>query len=97
MGGLDAHGSLPTGAEFGDRNTTMRTSQSFSPPALRGGLLALLAALLFGASTPRLQLFGKQVGVFSTATCFYAGAALAGGLLRRPAGCCGARRRERRR
>jgi len=42
-------------------------------PALRGGLLALLAAALFGVSTPPLQQFG--VGAFSTAALLYAGAA----------------------
>ena len=36
--------------------------QSSSRPALRGGLLALLAALLFGVSTPLVQRFGDGVG-----------------------------------
>jgi drug/metabolite transporter (DMT)-like permease len=53
-------------------------------PALRGGLLALLAALLFGASTPLVQLFGGNVGAFSTAALLYAGAAAVGALSRRP-------------
>ncbi|MEJ8823655.1 DMT family transporter [Variovorax humicola] len=48
-------------------------------------MLALLAALLFGASTPLLQFFGQRAGPFTTAACLYAGAALVGGLLRRPA------------
>lgn len=53
-------------------------------PALRGGLLALLAALMFGASTPLVQRFGLGLGSFSTAALLYAGAALVGALLRRP-------------
>lgn len=53
-------------------------------PALRGGLIALLAALLFGASTPLVQRFGAGLGSFSTAALLYAGAALVGALLRRP-------------
>ena len=53
-------------------------------PALRGGLLALAAALLFGVSTPLVQRFGAGVGSFSTAALLYAGAALIGSLLRRP-------------
>ena len=51
-------------------------------PALRGALLALLAALLFGISTPLVQRFGVGIGAFSTAALLYAGAALAGALLR---------------
>ena len=54
-------------------------------PALRGGLIALGAALLVGASTPLVQKFGAGVGSFWTAALLYAGAALAGGLSRRPA------------
>jgi drug/metabolite transporter (DMT)-like permease len=53
-------------------------------PAARGALLALLAAVLFGASTPLVQRFGFGVGSFSTAALLYAGAALVGALLRRP-------------
>ncbi len=52
-------------------------------PALRGGLLALLAATLFGISTPLVQYFGAGLGALSTAALLYAGAALAGALLRR--------------
>ncbi len=51
-------------------------------PAIRGGLLALLAAALFGVSTPLVQYFGKGLGAFSTAAMLYAGAAVAGALLR---------------
>ncbi len=54
-------------------------------PALKGGLLALLAAVLFGVSTPLVQRFGTGVGSFCTASLLYAGAALIGALLRRPA------------
>ncbi len=53
-----------------------------SLPALRGGLLALLAALLFGASTPLVQQFGAGLGAFSTAALLYAGAAAVGLLSR---------------
>jgi drug/metabolite transporter (DMT)-like permease len=56
-----------------------------SLPALRGGLLALLAAALFGVSTPLVQQFGAGLGAFSTAALLYAGAALIGGLARQPA------------
>ena len=51
-------------------------------PAVKGGLLALLAAALFGVSTPLVQYFGKGLGAFSTAALLYAGAAVAGALLR---------------
>ena len=51
-------------------------------PALRGALLALLAAALFGASTPLIQLLGKGVGAWTTAGLLYAGAALVGLLTR---------------
>lgn len=53
-------------------------------PASRGALLALLAALLFGASTPLLQSAGAGVGPWLTAALLYAGAALSGWLLRAP-------------
>ena len=51
-------------------------------PALRGGLLALLAATLFGVSTPLVQKLGQGQGPFETAALLYAGAGLAGALLR---------------
>jgi drug/metabolite transporter (DMT)-like permease len=60
------------------------TSWTRTFPALRGGLLALAAALLFGVSTPFLQRAGIGVGPFSTAALLYGGAALLGALLRRP-------------
>jgi drug/metabolite transporter (DMT)-like permease len=53
-------------------------------PALRGAGLALVAAILFGISTPLLQRAGAHVGPLMTATLLYAGAALAGALLRQP-------------
>ncbi|MEY2890936.1 MAG: hypothetical protein RJA98_844 [Pseudomonadota bacterium] len=53
-------------------------------PALRGAALALLAAALFGLSTPLVQRLGVGLGSFSTAALLYAGAALVGALLRQP-------------
>ena len=55
---------------------------SRSLPALRGGVLALLAAALFGISTPLVQQFGFGLGAFSTAALLYAGAAAVGLLSR---------------
>lgn len=54
-------------------------------PALKGGLLALLAAALFGVSMPLVQQLGLGLGPFTTAALLYAGAALIGALLRQPA------------
>jgi drug/metabolite transporter (DMT)-like permease len=51
-------------------------------PAVRGGLLALTAAVLFGISTPLVQRFGSGVGAFATAALLYMGAAAAGAALR---------------
>lgn len=53
-------------------------------PALRGGFLALLAASLFGISTPLVQRLGVDMGPFTTAALLYAGAALVGAFSRRP-------------
>ena len=53
-------------------------------PALRGGFLAVLAATLFGASTPLVQRAGAGIGAFTTAALLYAGAALLAALMRRP-------------
>lgn len=53
-------------------------------PALRGGLLALLAAALFGLSTPLVQRAGAHCGPWTTAALLYAGAALLGALSRQP-------------
>jgi drug/metabolite transporter (DMT)-like permease len=58
---------------------------AFELPALQGGFLALLAATLFGVSTPLVQRFGQGVGPFETAALLYAGAAIVGALSRRPA------------
>jgi drug/metabolite transporter (DMT)-like permease len=55
-----------------------------SRPALRGGLLALLAATLFGLSTPLVQRFGQGLGAFSTAALLYAGAAFVAFWMRQP-------------
>jgi drug/metabolite transporter (DMT)-like permease len=54
-----------------------------SGPAMAGALLALCAAVLFGLSTPLVQLLGKGLGPFTTAALLYAGAAIAGAALRR--------------
>jgi drug/metabolite transporter (DMT)-like permease len=54
-------------------------------PALRGGLLALLAAALFGVSTPLVQKLGAGLGAFTTAALLYAGAAVVGALSLRTA------------
>ena len=45
-------------------------------PFWKGGMLALLAALAFGAATPYVQRFGRGLGPFGTAALLYAGAAL---------------------
>ena len=58
--------------------------QPSARPALRGGALALLAAVLFGISTPLVQKAGSGLGAFSTAALLYAGAAAVGLLLRQP-------------
>jgi len=56
----------------------------FRRPAARGAALALLAAVLFGISTPLVQHAGRGVGPFATAALLYVGAALVGVLLRQP-------------
>ncbi len=56
----------------------------FHLPALRGGLLALAAAALFGISTPLVQRAGAGLGAFTTAALLYAGAAFMGAWLRQP-------------
>ena len=53
-------------------------------PVVKGGLLALLAAALFGLSTPFVQQWGQGVGAFTTAGLLYAGAALVAAFMRRP-------------
>jgi len=54
----------------------------------------LLAAALFGISTPLVQEAGAGVGPFTTAALLYAGAAIIGALLRRPMDREAAVRRE---
>ena len=51
-------------------------------PAASGAFLALLAALLFGASTPLVQRVGIGVSAWMSAAMLYAGAAITGLLLR---------------
>lgn len=51
---------------------------SSSWPAIRGGALALLAAILFGISTPLVQRAGVGLGALSTAALLYTGAAFVG-------------------
>jgi drug/metabolite transporter (DMT)-like permease len=58
------------------------TNTPTSLPALRGGLLALLAAALFGISTPLVQKYGAGIGAFTTAALLYAGAAAVGAVSR---------------
>jgi drug/metabolite transporter (DMT)-like permease len=53
-------------------------------PAVRGALLALAAAVLFGIGTPLVQRAGAGLGAFETAALLYAGAAALGALVRRP-------------
>jgi len=60
-------------------------SHESTHPALKGGLLALLASALFGLSTPMVQSLGKGVGSFTTAALLYAGAAVVAWVLRQPA------------
>jgi len=59
--------------------------RDLSLPAWSGAMFALLAAILFGVSTPLIQRAGAGLGVFTTAALLYAGSALIGALLRRPA------------
>jgi len=47
-------------------------------PALKGGSLALISALLFGMSTPLIAWLSSGLNPFLTAALLYAGAALAG-------------------
>jgi drug/metabolite transporter (DMT)-like permease len=45
-------------------------------PIVAGGALALASAATFGATTPLVQRFGRDVGPFTTAALLYGGAAL---------------------
>jgi drug/metabolite transporter (DMT)-like permease len=51
-------------------------------PALQGGLLAAVSAVLFGLTTPLLKVAGEGVGPFATAALLYAGAAAVAWLTR---------------
>jgi len=51
-------------------------------PILRGTLIAIAAAVLFGITTPLVRSLGSGVGAFATATLLYAGAALGAGVRR---------------
>jgi drug/metabolite transporter (DMT)-like permease len=51
-------------------------------PIVRGSLLAIGAAVLFGVTTPLVKHLGERVGAFATAALLYAGAALGSGLRR---------------
>lgn len=53
-------------------------------PAVHGALLALLAAVLFGLSTPLVQHQGRGLGAWTTAALLYAGAAAVALWLRKP-------------
>ena len=53
-------------------------------PVIKGGLLALLAATLFGISTPLVQSLGSGLGPFTTAALLYAGAFAVGALTLKP-------------
>lgn len=55
-------------------------------PALSGAVFALLAALLFGASTPLVQRFGVNLGPWLTAALLYVGAGLVALLFRAHSG-----------
>ncbi len=68
---------------FIDAMPMMRTNSQW--PALSGAVLALLAAVLFGISTPLVQRFGTGLHPFWTAALLYAGAAMIGALTLRPA------------
>ena len=59
--------------------------RGLASPAQRGGLLALLAAALFGLSTPLVHGFGAGVGPVTTAALLYGGAALVAAVMRQPA------------
>ncbi len=71
---------------FARVETTATSNVSSNAPAVRGGLLALMAAALFGISTPLVQRLGVGLGAFSTAALLYGGAALVGAFSRRPKG-----------
>lgn len=53
-------------------------------PVVKGGFLALLAAALFGLSTPFVQKWGQGLGPFTTAALLYGGAASVAAFMRKP-------------
>lgn len=58
------------------------STRGLAHPALPGAVCALIAALLFGASTPFLQRAGTEVGSWMTAALLYLGASAAGLMLK---------------
>ena len=60
------------------RAQTSPTAGVDQRPALRGTILALISALMFGVTTPLVQRFGHGVGSFATASLLYTGAAVVG-------------------
>jgi drug/metabolite transporter (DMT)-like permease len=82
---------LPAGHSATDKPRTGVSWQAMNSPALarwpalRGGFLAVVAATLFGISTPLVQRAGQGIGPFTTAALLYAGAALLGAAMRKPA------------
>lgn len=56
---------------------TPTPSKKESNPLLGGGVLAVLAAIAFGATVPVIQQFGRGVGPIPSATLLYAGAVMA--------------------
>lgn len=56
-------------------------------PAVQGAALALVAAFLFGASTPLIQQHGAGVDPITTAGLLYAGAVAVGAVTRRRRDC----------
>jgi drug/metabolite transporter (DMT)-like permease len=66
-------------------------------PIARGSAIAVLAAVLFGATAPVVKHFGRDVGAFATASLLYAGATLGAGLPRRRESEAAVRREHARR
>ncbi len=64
-------------------------------PITTGVLLAVLAALAFGVTTPAVAWAGRELGPFTTAALLYGGAAVAAVLLRRISTRAGTRLQRR--
>lgn len=75
---------IKTDKFMGENLNEKQTMTNLTAPALRGGVLALMAAALFGISTPLVQRLGVGLGAFSTAALLYGGAAAVGAFSRRP-------------